>query len=91
MPVAAADVDFPLVSDHGTTETGLKHRGNLRPLVFIRLIPAIAILLSSYLKVSRGGADPPNFQSHKQKECFQQTHNEGLRQLLLTVSWDLSA
>ena len=71
MPVAAADVDFPLVSDHGTTETGLKHRGNLRPLVFIRLIPAIAILLSSYLKVSRGGgADPPNFQSHKQKSVF---------------------
>ena len=50
MSVAAADVDFPLVSDHGTTETGLKHRGNLRPFVFIRLIPAIAISLSSHLE-----------------------------------------
>ena len=25
------------------------------------------------------------------KVCFQQTHNQGLRQLLLTVSWDLRA
>ena len=50
MPVAAADVDFPLVSDHGTTETGLKHRGNLCPFVFIWLIPAIAISLSSHLE-----------------------------------------
>ena len=52
MSVAAADVDFPLVGHHRTTETGLKHRGNLRPFVLIRLIPEIANSLSSHLKVS---------------------------------------
>ena len=38
-----------------------------------------------------GGAGPFQFSEPQTKVRFQQTHNQGLRQLFLTVSWDLCA
>ena len=38
-----------------------------------------------------GGAPPFQFSEQQKQVLFKQTHNQGLRQLLLTVSWDLRA
>ena len=34
---------------------------------------------------------PFKFLEQQKQVCFQQTYNQGLRQLFLTVSWDLRA
>ena len=39
----------------------------------------------------RGGPGPSQFSEQQKQVRFQQTHNQGLRQLFLTVSWDLRA
>ena len=38
-----------------------------------------------------GGPGPSQFSEQQKEMCFQQTHNQGLCQLFLTVSWDLCA
>ena len=40
---------------------------------------------------SGGGAGPSQFSEQQKQVRFQQTHNQSLRQLFLTVSWDLLA
>ena len=39
----------------------------------------------------RGGQGPTSFQNNENKCFFLETHNQGLHQLLLTVSWHVPA
>ena len=56
---------------------------------FMELVPVKRHLASGW--GGQGGPGPSQFLEPQTKVRFQQTHNQGLRQLLLTVSWDLRA
>ena len=45
----------------------------------------------SHKPLSQGGPGHSQFLKHQKQVRFQQTHNQGLRQLSLTVSWDFFA
>ena len=80
------------VETSAATESELEHERGLHGTITVQG-PADISLVSVSNTRGGGQGEPgtPQFLEQRKLVRFQQTHNQGLRQLFLTVSWDLRA